>query len=1201
MGSMPESPTLALKDPTFLPPWKISLAPNVTGDSVFYAGLYTLNLNISWSGMPQYTKESEGIPTLLYVNNSNVWVLGDFIHTDYIFNISISLGVSPVNWTEWRNEGTLETPILFINDPSSLPPYKVTLKSPIYSDSFYDAIYTLDIYTFYNSHPQYSRSDGTLLYIARFPDFSVWLINNGTRPVDGTMGTDRGHSLSWMPDSSFSPYFWAEWKNTGTIESPILHLSNPDLLAPSIQLLPSQNVSRQVFFQGTYCLQYQSYGGYPMYNRTEPKAALYVSHQAWILDLLDNPDSYLKLANRSQLFPTPAAWTEWDFKGSDEGPPDLTVTNTSANYFPSSMVVCYFDLPGDRFYRGKYTLNITHEHNNFPQYYNKEKRLVYVNDFGIWMHGDSTYNIETSKALSFTQAFTTISEQSITYPDVLAVKVLADSPMAWEEWSNPSDFALIPSFRLTDLNILYEFIKRRENRPGHICLKKDGNSLDINLNPASYCNDQKECRSGVDEWFNPSDFCEPKNSSCPGEDEWLNQCPFYVNPSFYYPLLMAAGGALAGFVVFAALPFITPNKQMGVKETNAEKEKDNIVCVDFVLATFVAITSKVLSRKNSRTQKLWKELTDHITFLHDSPGGMYLLIQTAFIYSEQLKNVEKQAEFALFLWTEEEQIHGGKNKSIVQCIRKKGGSNVATSLYMKLKSKVKSKQFQIQVKVENIKDTVCEWVTSKHKSATYITTFLCWLIKGIISILKILRELVIIPCICILIIFDANDLDIDGFLKNMSLYCFILDMVKDVLFWLYLQSRIEFLPPGSFTVSLIWMELVTILLAQVLMGFYIILKARQVFTFKEGSIKSTFTYLTLLILVPFLPCLVVMKLNRLKRLKSKLKAEGNEQRESFWVLLRRTSVTQWVIEIREYRRRRVLSLKKQRSAASICLKCQEIDNQLLGLQTIAASFIMVEGTLEGILQLMILLVFLAGNSDQIVIIGDSKPIFIFNTLMTIFSIISSILGYCNTTKKGQWGPYQKLVVATSATFQILSKFLPMMAISVYTLRNSNSPSSMFAILLPILVHWMYISAVYITIPSLKKLLFSNHIPLQDSLATLLLHVISNTFLALPLRDINTNHQRHKGYELTIIMTINGAEVFCTFLLGYILFWDPKDNLIIALWILSPVSLALGCLLLVFYYRKAHTWRDAEKKPVHFKSVFTISEEAAHMRKEMIKN
>ena len=132
-------------------------------------------------------------------------------------------------------------------------------------------------------------------------------------------------------------------------------------------------------------------------------------------------------------------------------------------------------------------------------------------------------------------------------------------------------------------------------------------------------------------------------------------------------------------------------------------EKEQVDRVNYVIATKI----EEFQNKDNKI-----ELTEIINFLHDSPGGMRLLIQTAFIYSPSLSKDTTRRQFSLFLWAEEERIHGKENrKQILKCIRAKGGSNQATGLYLDHKLKPEKKKYHVNRWIKN------NWKRVKEKGS----------------------------------------------------------------------------------------------------------------------------------------------------------------------------------------------------------------------------------------------------------------------------------------------------------------------------------------------------------------------------------------------------------------------------------------------------------------------------------------------------
>ena len=481
------------------------------------------------------------------------------------------------------------------------------------------------------------------------------------------------------------------------------------------------------------------------------------------------------------------------------------------------------------------------------------------------------------------------------------------------------------------------------------------------------------------------------------------------------------------------------------------------------------------------------------------------------------------------------------------------------------------------------------WLKSKESAATstrFLFKFGRIVLLVIKAIVKVISACLIIPFVVFLIMFEATDFEFDGFL-NLELFCFILDMVKDFLFWLYLNSRIDYLEPGSLTIALISLQLATIVMAQALMGLFILMRADRVFTWKKERWKKILSYVFLAnpIAWLFLPCVVVMKVSQLETEKSRLidGETGVEQIGLMDALMERPWYKDWSGKVKRHREKKQKRRERVESPAALCLRCRDVDNQAIILRSMAASFILVEGTLESTPQLMIMFVFLFPDDTGFrdVIIGDSMAIFILNTMFTVVSVFNAAISYANVMKREQLGSWQKLLLFLSASFQILTRLLPMIAMAT----AKNVRVTIVGLLLPVFFHWIIIGCLYIGVPPLRFQLFSKGISRLDSSADLMLHVISNTFLAVPLRSLSDENLRHKGYEIVLLLAVNGLETLIMFFIGIGVFWNPDNpelqSAVRICWILSLVFFLLGCLSLVIYYKFAHTWRHLEREHLPF--------------------
>ena len=1229
-----EMPVMKLLDPTSLPPYSVTLVANTTEDEPFYAGTYVLNLTKEHNSHPYYY--SRDSVTHLYANNiqhtTSIWTLGDGSFADYKVMVLCSLERSPPTWpslwTEcvdhpskaWRHTETIENTTLQLVQAESLPPYKVQLKRSLSGSPIYGAgTYTLEIRDYYNGFPQYS-SDTTdeLLYVTQFQDLHVWSTNNAPE-MQGE--NNNGHPLSRSRTGTFSPYFWEEWNNTGSIETPVLQLREPDFLAPAVELLASSNLTRQNFFVGTFDLIYQGFSGYPVYRRSDPSADIYVFNNTWVLGYSSHTYSYLKLSSYDPFDnPSPAQWnsSEWTVSQSGTEKPSLSITSMAAAFFPPNItLLLYLNIsqegiegPDERDFTGAYnldiTLDITNETNFFPQYVmasevRDAERRLYVSSQGMWMHGDPT-SLESSFPISFIKA---ASETDDRLP-------MADSPLLWEEWElNTTGAIPFLGLKYSHRSVLYEALK---TIPFHFfCMNENGERVDLIQAPELLCDGLPVCREVGEE------SSADENLSYNDVDVNINSCPFYVNPDWWKPLLMAAAITLIGMLFFFIAGFFIDDPS---QEKEARKftqiEKDLIDRVNYVIAT------KIEEFKQEKDPK--NDLTEIMDFLHDSPGGMRLLIQTAFIYCPSLSKDTMKRKFALFLWAEEERIHGkGNRKDVLKCIRRKAGSNHATGLYLDHKLMPEEKKYHVnkwmKKKWKSVKEkwsVFVSWLKSKERAATstrFLFKFGRIVLIVVKAIVKVISAFLIIPFVIILILFEATDFEFDGFL-NLELFCFILDMVKDFLFWLYLNSRIEYLDPGSLTIALISLQLATIVMAQALMGLFILMRADKVFTWKKERWKQILSYVFLAnpITWLFLPCTVVMKVSQLETEKTrlidgetvmehqvgflgallerpwfkdwrgKMKRHREKQQGGFLdALLERPWYRDWRGKVQRHREKKQKRREKVESPAALCLLCRDIDDQAIILRSMAASFILVEGTLESTPQLMIMFVFLFPDDTGFrdVIIGDSFAIFVVNTMFTVVSVFNAAISYANVMKREQLGSWQKLLLFLSAAFQILTRLLPMIAMAT----AKNVRVTIVALLLPVFFHWIIIGCLYIAVPPLRFQLFSKEVSRLDSAADLLLHVISNTFLSVPLRSLSDETQRRKGYEMVLLLVVNGLETLIIFFIGLGVFWNPDNpelqSAVRICWILSPVFFLLGCISLVLYYKFAHTWRHLEREHLSF--------------------
>ena len=145
----------------------------------------------------------------------------------------------------------------------------------------------------------------------------------------------------------------------------------------------------------------------------------------------------------------------------------------------------------------------------------------------------------------------------------------------------------------------------------------------------------------------------------------------------------------------------------------------------------------------------------------------------------------------------------------------------------------------------------------------------------------------------------------------------------------------------------------------------------------------------------------------------------------------------------------------------------------------------------------------------------------------------------------------------------------------------SSTYHLYYLLTPILVHWLLVGLIYrfgIDHSKIRK----------RSKADWIIHVLSNTFIAVPLSNMDLiddkqqnciacdleseEEQGQRSTELTLLLGTTGLELLLCWIVAYGLgFWSRADNFQAGLWFSPLISWAFGCIFLGYYYRFQHTW------------------------------
>ena len=524
--------------------------------------------------------------------------------------------------------------------------------------------------------------------------------------------------------------------------------------------------------------------------------------------------------------------------------------------------------------------------------------------------------------------------------------------------------------------------------------------------------------------------------------------------------------------------------------------------------------------------------------IHETPGGLRALVGTGY---SLLSHPGARHILATFIVKEEEKIHGrGNEEAWMECVRRKAGSNKATSAFLNSVSVPGSfKRFKYQVQ------KVINWITDhpqnlKTRCNLLSSRFKTWVSQSLLPLLSV------------------------------TLHVF--DFIKDGWMANYLFRRLGFINPRcNLLHGLVYAYGASIGVAGVLMGF----------VFQTDSALLGFDPSTnwccivsvrflLFILTPFLPIVVIMKAVELKGKKKYLEAIYRDNSKD--------ATKKW---------ERIRDLDEEE---------QEVVEALSDLK-------MVECSTEAIVQFILLVIFTSASvllptTSGLGLLKENSSFewafLVFSFLTTIVSVNKAILGAIDIRKKRQLNFKQKLILGTSFTFQLLSHVFLIVPIALLGLPLKDSPAldgsenasltaSQASILLtvPILLRW-------ISIPLLHCCLAENETRFWElTKRKRFLHVLANTWVTMPVRKSNMKEQVHKGREIRWSIAMAGINILVTWAMTATLMvperrslrflsssaFTPDTEFLLVGVLPSLLCYLAGAAFLVLHYKAFHPWRN----------------------------
>ena len=523
------------------------------------------------------------------------------------------------------------------------------------------------------------------------------------------------------------------------------------------------------------------------------------------------------------------------------------------------------------------------------------------------------------------------------------------------------------------------------------------------------------------------------------------------------------------------------------------------------------------------TAQLLEELEQEYGNIHATEGGLKELITCTFTLLEDRKQKHQASKV---FHSMEMKLHGEKRLEVLNCVRAKAGSNKETEAFL-----------------DNLKVPGQLRKSKQQASQT---------MRKVRHILPRCLQL--------------------GVLPTMKVGLFLFDTLKDIALWLYLGHSSKYLGESEgelFLKGLITVHGATIFLSQTIMGIFAL-------TSHLLPIKSNWIRLLCLPFAPLIPCLIVMETihlqNQTEHLIDDWRRNGG-------------SPTGTMTQIAVLSRKRDDLLKFYSQMRMIECSLEALPQFLLQL-----IYLLVENKIstdhsqqldnlggDGVFETtdLDLEVFnLLPAADSLAI-----GILIGNTVFSYCTAISALLNATNIRKNRGMTLMQRLFVGLSYACQIVARGLLIVIPAVCCIIGKLQSGTTWMLLsLPFAAHWVTLAAAsFIVSPPFTGLAFKDQ----------LLHVISNSFVVMPVRSLDSTARRQKLREIVVALILTLLNICVTTLAAYGSLVELDDSwekqrhdtatTIVThplLLIFGPTILHLmGCILLLDSYQLFHPWRD----------------------------
>ena len=372
----------------------------------------------------------------------------------------------------------------------------------------------------------------------------------------------------------------------------------------------------------------------------------------------------------------------------------------------------------------------------------------------------------------------------------------------------------------------------------------------------------------------------------------------------------------------------------------------------------------------------------------------------------------------------------------------------------------------------------------------------------------------------------------------MKVCLFLWDTIKDLILWGILLNNKK----DDIDNTLLWLFFSSIFVAQAMVGIHITLNVKKIFPGELNKCQTVVLVILMILLAPFTPSIVMFK--------------------ATWYA---TKISQIIAEARN---------DSSCKPSQVLEKVEEIEVKQLEHQKIYAASRMIESTLETGLQLSITITIII-TTDVLINkqdLSSRTSIFVIsNIIYSVIMITSAVIGYIKVNKRGSIDLSSSIMLGIVYLLQLSASIGSLVLAFCFATYQTKLPEIFYCLIAILTIKWI-IQGIFIFFKPFK---------VDASVSDKLLHILVNTFVTVPFRDLQDERQRSKTSEIFWGMVVNSTAFSAVILSSGLLYNGYDREVYIGLSPLPVVLYLLSGLFLYLYYRMLHHWREVFDTRISF--------------------